>query len=127
MVLCTFQREPNNPFSCKGIHQNIEQLCRQWAALGHALVGLKRHAVVSRCTSYHLRLVPKMANELPHVGSCPVPLQHIQAVVPIHCIKHLLQIQEDAKKWRLLQVGKLLGQFGLNNDCPGAVAAPASM
>jgi hypothetical protein len=76
---------------------------------------------------YHLRLVPKMANEPLHVRPCLIPLQHKQAAFLIQCIKCSLQIQEEAIKRLLLQVGQLLCQFGLNNGCPGAAAVLASM
>jgi hypothetical protein len=61
-----------------------------------------------------------------HIGSCSAYLQHNQATVQIHHIQRLLQIQKDAKKRLLLQVGQLLSQFGLNNSCPGTAAVLAS-
>ena len=68
-----------------------------------------------------------MADEPPHVWPRSVSLQHEQAPFAIHRVKSLLQIKEDAIEGALLQVGQLLGQFGLDNGRPGAAFIPASM
>ena len=45
----------------------------------------------------------------------------------VHCVKRLLQVNEDAKQWRLFQMGKLLGKFCLDYPYPCASPFKASM
>jgi hypothetical protein len=48
-----------------------------------------------------------------HAQAHAVPLQKEEALLLIHGVKHLLQVDEDPVKEGLLNVGKLLGQLCL--------------
>ncbi len=50
-----------------------------------------------------------------------------EAPALVHGVKRLLEVDEDAKEWRLLQMGKLLCQLRLNYPRPRASTGEASM
>ena len=50
-----------------------------------------------------------------------------EASALVHSDKRLLEVNEDTKEWRLLQMGKLLGKFCLDYPRPRATPGKAAM
>jgi hypothetical protein len=53
--------------------------------------------------------------------------QNGEAPASVHGIKRLLEVDEDAEEWPLLQMGELLCQFRFNYPRPSASSGEASM
>ena len=53
--------------------------------------------------------------------------QNGKASASVHGIKGLLEVNEDAEEWPLLQMGELLGQFCSDYPCPRASPGKAPM
>ena len=53
--------------------------------------------------------------------------QNGEASASVHGIKGLLEVNEDAKEWPLLQMGELLGQFRFDYPRPRASPGKAPM
>ncbi len=53
--------------------------------------------------------------------------QDCEALAPVHGIKRFLQVNEDTKERRLLQMRKLLSQLGFDYSCSCALPRKASM
>jgi hypothetical protein len=115
-----------HPFPNHCINQDIEELGRQWAALGDTVAGLKGRAVVPSCSTYHDGVAPIPANQPNHPRSSSIPFQQHDALLPIYHIERLSKIKEDAIKRLELKVQQLLSQFAFD-DCGAnpAIAATA--
>ena len=83
--------------------------------MGHTAACLERRAVVPQGSAHVGSLVPKVADEPAHVRACTIPLQNLEAALPIHRIERLLQVNKDPIEGGLFDVGKLLHQLCLNH------------
>ncbi len=112
----------SSPLADHCVDNNVKQFCRQGPPLGHSAACLERTAVIPLCATDVRRSIPEAANQSQHLKSYPVECQDGEASASVHGVKRFLQVNEDPKEWRLLQMGKLLSKFCL--DYPGPRAPP---
>ena len=111
---------PLQPRFHHGVDHDIKELCQKWAALGHTVARLKRPVLVPRCAAHIWGLVPEVADQPAHVWPNSVRFQDDKALLPIHGIKRLLQVDEDPVEGGLLNVSKLLGELCFDDSSAGS-------
>jgi hypothetical protein len=93
---------------------NLAESGVPWVTPRPALKG-KRLAVVARSAAHHDGILPVGSDEPYHPRTCSIPLQEEEAAFPIDRIEGFMEVKEDTVEWLQLEVGKLLGQLGLDN------------
>ena len=84
-------------------------------------------AVILLRTANIFCCIPEVADQSEHLWTHPVKCQDGEASALVHGVECFLQVNEDAKEWRLLQMCELLGKFHLYDPHPCASPCKAPM
>ena len=83
-----------NPVTHRCVYHHVKNGSSQWVPLRYTLETFKIHPLVSPHVIHHAKPVPVFAKDAAGQRSHVVPLQDIQAYIPIQGFINLVQVQK---------------------------------